>query len=178
MEKFLNIPVYGLISGLGNLTSTAPSGGANLVVSGQSFLTDVSDGDIVHNATDNEYSSVFNVASDTQLDLTALSDGAPADITSGKSVYIHSGSVNNGQLVSVVGISLIEQTTASTCDIHYDTATASDMITITHIPVPTGSEAVRDMIQDAVVISLDTIWTDVSLDIDTLPYKAIAINLY
>tara|TARA_R110000782_G_scaffold170116_1_gene261881 strand:- start:84 stop:620 length:537 start_codon:yes stop_codon:yes gene_type:complete len=178
MEKFLNIPVYPLVTNGGPLTSITPTGGAEFEVTSGTFIADVSIGDIVHNGTDDEFYLVAAIASNTQLDLTPL-EGAAASIPAAKQVYIHSGTVNNKQLVSIMDIALIEQTTASTCDIHLDTgSTAADLITITHTPVATGSEAVRDLVQTAVTEAYTSSWTNVSHDLLTLPNKVIAINLY
>ena len=72
MEKFLNVPVYLLVTNGGPLTSITPTGGSELQVSSATFLADVSLGDIVHNATADDYYLVINIASNTQLDLTPL----------------------------------------------------------------------------------------------------------
>jgi len=176
MEKFLNIPVYPLVTNGGPLTSATP-GSANLNVSGATFIADVSVGDIVHNGTDDEYYLVFNIASNTQLDLTPL-EGAAASIPAAKQVYIHSGTVSNSQLVSGSGVLLVEQASTSTVTITYDAAAAAaDVVTLTHTPVASGSEAVRDLIEDAIVKGYSSSWTDVSHDVSVLPNKVIAISL-
>lgn len=183
MEKFLNLPVYPVLAGLSAQTSVTPVGSADLTDTGSLFAY-VMPGDIVHQSTDNIYYEVVSKIDDNNLDLKLLSNAGALPIVSGKEYYIHSGSVNNRQLVSLTDITLIEQTTASTCDIHYDTgAGASDMITLTHTPVPfpgspDNSEDVRDLIEDSMVEALTTKWTKVSFDADILPYKIIAINLY
>ena len=150
MEKFLNVPVYPLVTNGGPLTSVTPTGGAEFEVTSGTFIADVSIGDIVHNATDNEYYLVAAIASNTQLDLTPL-EGAAASIPATKQVFIHSGTVNNSQLVSGSGVLLVEQATTSPVTITYKRAAAADVVTLTHTPVASGSEADRDLIENAIV---------------------------
>lgn len=176
MEKFLNVPVYPLVTNGGPLTSVTPTGGAEFEVTSGTFIADVSIGDIVHNATDNEYYLVAAIASNTQLDLTPL-EGAAASIPATKQVFIHSGTVNNSQLVSGSGVLLVEQASTSTVTITYDAAAAADVVTLTHTPVASGSEAVRDLIEDAIVKGYSSSWTDVSHDVSTLPNKVIGISI-
>jgi len=176
MEKFLNIPVYPLVTNGGPLDSVTPTGGAEFEVTSGTFIADVSIGDIVHNATDNEYYLVAAIASNTQLDLTPL-EGAAASIPATKEVFIHSGTVNNSQLVSGSGVLLVEQATTSTVTITYDAAAAVDVITLTHTPVASGSEAVRDLIEESIVKGYSSSWTDVSHDVSTLPNNVIGISI-
>jgi hypothetical protein len=176
MEKFLNVPVYPLVTNGGPLTSITPTGGAEFEVTSGTFIADVSVGDIVHNSTDNEYYLVFNIASNTQLDLTPL-EGAAASIPASKQVYIHSGTVNNSQLVSGSGVLLVEQASTSTVTITYEGAAAADVVTLTHTPVASGSEAVRDLIEESIVKGYASSWTDVSHDVSTLPNQVIGISI-
>ena len=173
MEKFLNIPVYPLVTNGGPLTSVTPTGGAEFEVASGTFIADVSIGDIVHNATADDYYLVIN---NTQLDLTPL-EGAAANIPATKQVFIHSGTVNNSQLVSGSGVLLVEQATVSTVTITYDAAAAVDVITLTHTPVASGSEAVRDLIEESIVKGYSSSWTDVSHDVSTLPNNVIGISI-
>lgn len=173
MEKFLNVPVFNSIM---NGTSVTPVGSADLTDTGDVFAN-VSVGDIVHQSTDNKYFLVASKIDNNNLTLTAL-DGGTAPIVSGKSFFIHSGTVSNSQLVSGSGVLLIEQASTSTVTITYDAAAAAaDVVTLTHTPVASGSEAVRDLIEDAIVKGYSSSWTDVSHDVSVLPNKVIGISL-
>lgn len=172
MEKFLNVPVFNSIM---NGTSVTPVGSADLTDTGDVFAN-VSVGDIVHQSTDNKYFLVASKIDNNNLTLTAL-DGGTAPIVSGKSFFIHSGTVSNGQLVSGSGVLLVEQASTSTVTITYDGATSADVVTLTHVPVASGSEAVRDLIEDAIVKGYSSSWTDVSHDVSTLPNQVIGISI-
>jgi len=172
MEKFLNIPVFNLIM---NGTSVTPVGSADLTDTGDVFAN-VSVGDIVHQSTDNEYFLVASKIDNNNLTLTAL-DGGTAPIVSGKAFFIHSGTVSNSQLVSGSGVLLVEQASTSTVTITYEGAAAADVITLTHTPVASGSEAVRDLIEESIVKGYSSSWTDVSHDVSTLPNKVIGISI-
>ena len=171
MDKFLNIPEQKLVV---QGTSVTPVGSADLTDTGDVFA-DVSVGDIVHQSTDNEYFVVATKIDNNNLTLTAL-DGGTTPIPSGKDFFIHSATDSNSQLVSCVGIGLIEQDSTSTVLITYDDATASDVVTITHSPVASGSEAMRDAIQNEVVKALQTSWTSVSNSV-SLPKEVIGISI-
>jgi len=172
MEKFLNIPVFNLIM---NGTSVNPVGSADLTDTGDVFAN-VSVGDIVHQSTDNEYFLVASKIDNNNLTLTAL-DGGTAPIVSGKAFFIHSGTVSNSQLVSGSGVLLVEQASTSTVTITYEGAAAADVVTLTHTPVASGSEAVRDLIEESIVKGYSSSWTDVSHDVSTLPNKVIGISI-
>jgi len=172
MEKFLNIPVFNLIM---NGTSVTPVGSADLTDTGDVFAN-VSVGDIVHQSTDNEYFLVASKIDNNNLTLTAL-DGGTAPIVSGKAFFIHSGTVSNSQLVSGSGVLLVEQASTSTVTITYEGAAAADVVTLTHTPVASGSEAVRDLIEESIVKGYSSSWTDVSHDVSTLPNKVIGISI-
>ncbi len=172
MEKFLNVPVFNLIM---NGTSVTPVGSADLTDTGDVFAN-VSVGDIVHQSTDNEYFLVASKIDNNNLTLTAL-DGGTAPIVSGKAFFIHSGTASNNQLVSGSGVLLVEQATTSTVTITYDGAASADVVTLTHTPVASGSEAVRDLIEDAIVKGYSSSWTDVSHDVSTLPNQVIGISI-
>lgn len=172
MEKFLNVPVFNLIM---NGTSVTPVGSADLTDTGDVFAN-VSVGDIVHQSTDGEYFLVASKIDNNNLTLTAL-DGGTAPIVSGKAFFIHSGTASNSQLVSGSGVLLVEQATTSTVTITYEGAAAADVVTLTHTPVASGSEAVRDLIEESIVKGYASSWTDVSHDVSTLPNKVIGISI-
>ncbi len=172
MEKFLNVPVFNLIM---NGTSVTPVSPADLTDTGDVFAN-VSVGDIVHQSTDDEYFLVASKIDDNNLTLTAL-DGGTAPIVSGKSFFIHSGTVSNSQLVSGSGVLLVEQASTSTVTITYEGAAAADVVTLTHTPVASGSEAVRDLIEESIVKGYSSSWTDVSHDVSVLPNKVIGISI-
>lgn len=172
MEKFLNVPVFNLIM---NGTSVTPVGSADLTDTGDVFAN-VSVGDIVHQSTDGEYFLVASKIDNNNLTLTAL-DGGTAPIVSGKAFFIHSGTASNSQLVSGSGVLLVEQATTSTVTITYEGAAAADVVTLTHTPVASGSEAVRDLIEESIVKGYSSSWTDVSHDVSTLPNKVIGISI-
>lgn len=156
MEKFLQVPVYGLVvSG----TSVTPVGSADLTDTGNVFAP-VSVGDIVHQSTDNEYFLVASKIDDNNLTLTAL-DGGTAPIVSGKSFFIHSGSVANNQILGTDRILLVEQTSTTTTTLTYDEPNPTDVVVLTHTPVGAGSEAVRDTIQKAIISASQTPWKQV-----------------
>jgi len=157
-----------------NGTSVTPVGAADLTDTGDVFAN-VSVGDIVHQSTDNEYFVVATKIDNNNLTLTAL-DGGTAPIVSGKSFFIHSATASKSQLVSCVGIGLIEQTSTSTVDITYDDAAASDVVRLVHSPVAAGSEAMRDAIQDEVVRALQTPWINVSNSV-SLPKEVIGVSI-
>ncbi len=171
MDKFLNITEQDLVV---NGTSVTPAGSADLTDTGDVFAS-VSVGDIVHQSTDNEYFVVATKIDDNNLTLTAL-DGGTTPIVSGKSFFIHSATASKSQLVSCVGIGLIEQASTSTVTITYDDAAASDVVTLTHSPVAAGSEDMRDAIQNEVVSALQTSWTSVSNSV-SLPKEVIGVSI-
>ncbi len=158
-----------------NGTSVTPVSPADLTDTGDVFAN-VSVGDIVHQSTDDEYFLVASKIDDNNLTLTAL-DGGTAPIVSGKSFFIHSGTVSNSQLVSGSGVLLVEQASTSTVTITYEGAAAADVVTLTHTPVASGSEAVRDLIEESIVKGYSSSWTDVSHDVSVLPNKVIGISI-
>jgi hypothetical protein len=50
-------------------------------------------------------------------------------------------------------------------------------VTITHAAAPSGNEAQRDAIQNAVVAALGTSWTNVAFQVENLPYAVSAIAI-
>lgn len=172
MEKFLNIPVYTLVFAG---TAVTPVGSADLTDTGDVFAP-VSVGDIVHDASSNKYFTVATKIDDNNLTLTAL-NGGTIPLVSGTVFFIHSATAFNSQLVSCDNIGLIEQASTTTAKITYDGPAASDIITLVHTPVGAGSEAVRDLLEDAIVSALATQWKQVSVDFDILPYKVIGISI-
>ena len=174
MEKFLNVPVYKEVV---NDTSVTAVGSADLTVTGSAFAN-VSVGDIVHvdAAGINKYFLVASKIDNNNVTLTAL-DGGTTPIEADLDFFIHSSTVNNGQLVSGSGVLLVEQATTSTVKITYDKASSLDTITLTHTPVASGSEAVRDLIEEGIVKGYTSSWTDVSHDVSVLPNKVIGISI-
>ncbi len=74
------------------------------------------------------------------------------------------------QLVSCNDIKLIEQASTTTVTIAYG---GGKVITLTHAAVAAGSEEMRDAIQDGVVQVLKQQWTEVILQMGSLP-KAVS----
>lgn len=70
------------------------------------------------------------------------------------------------QLVSSTDIKLIEQASVTQVVITYGGGKA---ITIQHAALSGGSEAMRDAIQNAVISSLKTSWTNPSYQVNNLP---------
>jgi len=70
------------------------------------------------------------------------------------------------QLVSCNDIKLIEQASTTTVTIAYG---GGKVVTLTHAAVASGSEDMRDAIQDGVVQVLKQQWTEVILQMDSLP---------
>ena len=168
MEKFLNVPVFKLLASGTTDDDGTPT---DLIDSGADFVTaGVQVGDIVHNSTDNTYHTVTSVTADT-LGVTG------GGLETGKAYFIHSATISNNQLVSGSGVLLVEQATTSTVTITYDGAASADVVTLTHVPVASGSEAVRDLIEDAIAKGYSSSWTDVSHDVSTLPNQVIGISI-
>lgn len=168
MEKFLNVPVFKLLA---NGTTTA--GTANkLTDSSATFQTaGVAVGDIIHNSTDNTYTTVTAVDSETVLSVSTT-------VPNSKAYFIHSATLSNSQLVSASGVLLVEQASTSTVTIAYDSPSASaDVITLTHVPVSAGSEAVRDLVQAKISEAYTSSWTNISHDLSTMPNQVIGISL-
>jgi len=74
------------------------------------------------------------------------------------------------QLVSCNDIKLIEQASTTTVTIAYG---GGKVITLTHAAVAAGSEEMRDAIQDGVVQVLKQQWSEVILQMGSLP-KAVS----
>jgi hypothetical protein len=81
------------------------------------------------------------------------------------------------QIISATGIVLISQNSTTTVHVHYKASIASDVLTITHAAAGAGDETMRDAIQDAVIASLQTPWTNVSYTVANLPYAVSAITV-
>ena len=169
MEKFLNIPVFKLLASGTTDDDGTPT---DLIDSTADFVAaGVQVGDIVHNSTDNTYHTVTIV---TATDLGVTGGG----LETGKAYFIHSATISNNQLVSASEVLLVEQASTSTVTITYDSpSTSADVITLTHVPVSAGSEAVRDIIEDVLSDCYTSSWTDVSHDVSTLPNQVIGISL-
>jgi hypothetical protein len=166
MDKFLNIPEQDLVA-----SGTTTAGTTDkLTDSSATFVTDgVAIGDIVHNSTDDTYTTVSAIDSETVLTVATT-------VPDAKAYFIHSATASKSQLVSCVGIGLIEQASTSTITIAYDDAAAVDVITITHVPVASGSEAMRDALQNDVISALQTAWTSVSNSVE-LPKQVIGVSI-
>lgn len=78
------------------------------------------------------------------------------------------------QLVSCNDIKLIEQDSTTTVTIAYG---GGKVITLTHATVASGSEDMRDAIQDGVVQVLKQQWTEVVLQMDSLPQAVSGIAI-
>jgi azurin len=78
------------------------------------------------------------------------------------------------QLVSCNDIKLIEQATTTTVTIAYG---GGKVITLTHAAVSAGSEEMRDAIQDGVVQVLKQQWTEVILQMGSLPQAVSGIAI-
>lgn len=74
------------------------------------------------------------------------------------------------QIVSCNDIKLIEQGSTTTVTIAYG---GGKVTTLTHAALAAGSEEMRDAIQDGVVQVLKQKWTEVDLQMDSLP-KAVS----
>ena len=79
------------------------------------------------------------------------------------------------QLVSATGIVLITQFSVTVVHVHYKSSTGTDIVAITHATAPAGDESMRDAIQDAVVASLGTSWTNVAYEVTNLPFAVSGI---
>lgn len=172
MEKFLDVPVYDLVV---EGTAVTPVGAADLTDTGNIFAPVVV-GDIVHAASSNKYFLVASKIDDNNLTLTAL-DGGTIPLTAGEVFYIHSATAFNKQIVSIENVKLIEQQSTSTTTIIFDAPSSVDIITLTHLPVPSGSEAMRDKVQDAMDDSYITNWENIASEFDARPYKVIGIAI-
>ena len=166
MDKFLNIPEQDLVA-----SGTTTAGTTDkLTDSSATFIADgVAIGDIVHNSTDDTYTTVSAIDSETVLTVATT-------VPDAKAYFIHSATASKSQLVSCVGIGLIEQASTSTVTITYDDAAASDVVTITHVPLGSGSEAMRDALQNEVISALQTSWTSVSNSV-ALPKQVIGVSI-
>ena len=78
------------------------------------------------------------------------------------------------QLVSCNDIKLIEQASTTTVTIAYG---GGKVITLTHAALAAGGEEMRDAIQDGVVQVLKQQWTEVILQMDSLPKAVSAIAI-
>ena len=81
------------------------------------------------------------------------------------------------QLISATGIVLIEQESTTAVHVHYKASTGTDVIVITHATAPSGNEAMRDAIQDALVNALATPWTAVAYQVTDLPFAVSGITV-
>ncbi len=168
MEKFLNVPVFKLLA---SGTTDDDGSPTDLIDSGADFVAaGVQVGDIVHNSTDNTYHTITSVSA-TELGVTG------GGLETSKAYFIHSATISNSQLVSGSGVLLVEQASTSTVTITYEGASSADVVTLTHTPVASGSEAVRDLIEESIVKGYSSSWTDVSHDVSVLPYRVIGISL-
>lgn len=171
MDKFIEIQEQlEIASG----TAETASGDNDLKNTG--VFADVSVGDIVHQTSDNEFFTVSVKVDNNNVELTAL-DGGTLPIVAGKTFKVYSATSTKSVLVSSVDVKLVEQGSTSTVTIGYDSqASANDELTITHLPVASGSEEMRDAVQSHISKSLQTPWNEVVYS-DSLPKKVIGIVL-
>ena len=78
------------------------------------------------------------------------------------------------QLVSCNDIKLMKQASTTTVTVHYG---GGKVVTLTHAAVSAGSEEMRDAIQDGVVQVLKQQWTEVVLQMDSLPQAVSGIEI-
>lgn len=171
MDKFIEIQEQlEIASG----TSETASGDNDLKDTG--VFADVSVGDIVHQTSDNKFFTVSVKVDDDNVELTAL-DGGTLPIVAAKDFKVYSATSTKSVLVSSVDVKLVEQGSTSTVTIGYDSqASSNDVLTITHLPVASGSEEMRDAVQSHISESLQTAWNKVVYS-DSLPKKVIGIVL-
>lgn len=173
MDKFIEIQEQlEIASG----TAEAASGDNDLKDTG--IFANVSVGDIVHQTADNEFFTVSVKVDDDNVELTAL-DGGTLPIGAGKTFKVYSATSTKSVLVSSVDVKLVDRPSANdyTVTIGYDSqASANDELTITHLPVASGSEEMRDAVQSHISESLRTAWNQVVYS-DSLPKKVIGIVL-
>lgn len=78
------------------------------------------------------------------------------------------------QLVSCTDIKLIEQGSTTTVVITYG---GGKVTTITHATAGSGSEEMRDAIQNAVIAALQTAWSQPSYEVSGLPLAVSGIAI-
>lgn len=150
MAKFLKIAVAPSVDS--GTTDGVPAGANELIDAGQNFLTTVSVGDYVHNTADDEWFTVSAVVDNENLTLDAITTGATS-VPTGKTYVIYDGNSSNytNQLVSAEGVKLIEQATTQTVTLAYAAGgTGTDIITITHSEINSGTQT-REDIENAIL---------------------------
>lgn len=142
--KYLSLPMANTVDS-GTTTSTTSN---KLVQSGQNFTTTVTVGDVVWNTTDGTWARVTAVDSATTLSLSA-------DImASGEDFIIYSGTETTEQLMSAENVVIANQATTTTVTVLYSTSSsASDVLTIKHEAIATGSISVRRAIEEALKLA-------------------------
>jgi hypothetical protein len=152
MAKFLKVAIAPSVDS--GTTDGVPAGANELIDAGQNFLTTVSVGDYVHNTTDDEWFTVSAVVDNENLTLDAITTGATT-VPTGKAYTIYDGDSANytDQLVSAEGVKLAEQATTQTVTLAYAAGgTATDVITITHSEINSGTSAREDV--EAAILSV------------------------
>ena len=76
------------------------------------------------------------------------------------------------QLVSANNVVLVEQASTTTVTITYN---GGKVVTLTHATAGAGVETERDLIQAAIVASLQTPWYKVSYEVSGLPFAVSGI---
>jgi len=173
MDKFIKIQKQDfIVTG----TSVDPTGStADLKVTGDLFAN-VSVGDIVKQDTGNKYYIVATKIDDNELTLTALNAGT-IPIVAGEDFNVYSATSSKSVLVSSANVKLVEQLGTRSVTIAYDDpASGSDVVTITHAPLPSGEETMRDEIAEAVYKSLQTAWNQVVYTV-SLSKKVVEIGI-
>jgi len=169
MDKFIEIKEQlEIASG----TSETASGNSDLKDTG--VFANVSVGDIVHQTSDNEFFTVSVKIDNDNVELTAL-DGGTLPVVATKTFKVYSATSTKTMLVSSSDVKLVEQGSTSTVTIGYDSqASGNDVLTITHLPIASGSEEMRDAVQSHISESLRTAWNEVVYS-DSLPKKVIGV---
>jgi len=157
MAKFLKVPILDLVAN--GTTDGDGTGTDKLIDSSATFETDgVQAGDIIHNSSDNTYTEVVAVDSETTLSVKA---GEGLD--TGKAYFIHSATVASLKAaISADNVKVVSQASTSTTTLKYDNG-GNTLMTLTHVPV--ANELGAEVLQDALVKVLQLHWNDVSYDI-------------
>lgn len=157
MAKFLKVPILDLVAnGTTDGDGTATD---KLIDSSATFQTDgVEAGDIIHNSTDNTYTEVVAVDSETTL---SVSSGEGLDTA--KAYFIHSDTVASFKAaISADRVKVVTQASTSTTTLKYGNG-GNNVMTLTHVPV--ANDLGAEVLQDALAKALQLHWNDVSYDI-------------
>ncbi|MDB4493646.1 hypothetical protein N9233_00485 [Flavobacteriales bacterium] len=136
-----------------------------LVGSGTSFTTDVSVGDVVLNANEQE-ANVVSVDSDTQLTLSApIISTLPASPDAG-TYYIYSENDNDGdRLFNISGIATVSHVSSTYCTVSYmdrKVGGGINQLSIYHT-TDTSSLQFHHVLNDGIVNAYERQWKDVAI---------------